>query len=223
MTTFPGSPSILKGGIVLLDPNNGAVQRIITLQYNPDSLTRTLQIQGTGAESGDRMEAMRLKGPPIETYKLEAEIDATDQLEHATQDSTAVNVGIYPQLAALETIVYPTSDVLQQNNGLAAGGTIEIIPMETPIILFIWSKHRIIPVRLTEFSITEEAFDTILNPIRAKVSLTMRVLSINDLTFDDRANSLYMAYQQQKESLARLNRGGSLKDLGISLSDLRVS
>src|SRR6266852_4001582 len=99
MTTFPGSPRILKGGIVLLDPNSGAVQRIITLQYNPDSLTRTLQIQGTGAESGDRMESMRLKGPPVETYKLEAEIDATDQLEHATQDSTAVNVGIYPQLA----------------------------------------------------------------------------------------------------------------------------
>lgn len=220
MTTFPGSPRILKGGIVLLDQDRGAVLRIITLQYNPDSLTRTLQIQGAGAESGDRMEALRLKGPPTEIYKLEAEIDATDQLEHADTSSTVATVGIYPQLAALETIVYPTSDVLQQNNQLAASGTIEIIPMETPIVLFVWSKYRIVPVRLTEFSITEEAFDTILNPMRAKVSLTMRVLSINDLTFDDRANSLYMAYQQQKEQLARMNQGGALANLGITLGNL---
>ena len=37
---------------------------------------------------------------------------------------------------------------------------------------------------MTEFSITEEAFDTNLNPIRAKISLTMRVLSVNDLTYE---------------------------------------
>src|SRR5262249_7697625 len=126
MTTFPGSPRVLKGGIVLLDRNSGSVQRIITLQYNPDTLTRTLQIQGIGTEAGDRMEAMRLKGPPVETFKLEAEIDAADQLEVA--DQTTIDVGLYPQLAALETIVYPASSTLQANNALAAGGTLEIMP-----------------------------------------------------------------------------------------------
>lgn len=222
MTTFPGSPRTLKGGIVLLDPVTGVVQRIITLQYNPDTLTRTLQIQGIAAESGDRREAMRLKGPPIETFKLEAEIDATDQLEFPAQNKTAVDVGLYPQLAALETIVYPTSAQLQANNTLAAGGTLEIMPMEAPLTLFIWSKNRIVPVILTEFSITEEAFDTILNPIRAKVSLGMRVLSVNDVGFNDRAGSLYMAYQQQKERLASRNQGGALRDLGIDSSSFNV-
>ena len=85
MTTFPGSPRLLKGGIVLVDPDTGAVQRVIALQYNPDTLTRTLQVQGVGAEGGDRAEALRLKGPPVETIKLDAEIDATDQLEQPGQ------------------------------------------------------------------------------------------------------------------------------------------
>lgn len=220
MTTFPGSPRILKGGIVLLNPDSGAILRIITLQYNPDTLTRTLQVQGSAAESGNRMETLRLKGPPIETFKLEAEIDATDQLEVA--DRTAVDVGIYPQLAALETIVYPRSDLLQVNNRLAAQGTIEIMPAEAPLTLFIWSKNRIVPVLLTEFSVTEEAFDVALNPIRAKVSLTMRVLNVNDLTFAERAGNLYLTYQQQKESLARRYQAGSLGAMGVSSANFGV-
>src|SRR5215813_8214892 len=105
MTTFPNSPRVIKGGLVLLDPLVGTVQRIIAMQYNPDSLTRTLQPQ-TVKESGDRSEALRLTGPPVETIKLDAEIDATDQLEFPDQNSTAVEFGIQPQLAALETTVY---------------------------------------------------------------------------------------------------------------------
>ena len=63
-------------------------------------------------------------------------------------------------------------------------GTLEIVPAEAPLTLFVWSKNRMLPVRITEFSITEEAFDPALNPIRAKVSLGLRVLSVNDLGFD---------------------------------------
>ncbi len=217
MSTFPNSPRVLKGGIVLLDPESGSVRRIISLQYNPDTLTRSLQIQGVSTDSGggDRSEVLRLKGPPVETIKLEAEIDATDQLEFPDQNANAVEVGIHPQLAALEAIVYPTSAQLQANNSLARSGTLEIIPMQSALTLFIWSKNRIIPVRLTDFSITEEAFDPSLNPIRAKVSLGMRVLSVNDVGFDAKAGSLYMIYQQQKERLAGLAPNGSFANLGI--------
>jgi hypothetical protein len=215
MTTFPNSPRLLKGGIVLIDPETSAVQRIITLQYNPDTLTRTLQVQGIGSEGGDRSEALRLTGPPVETIKLDAEIDATDQLEFPDQNSTAVKVGIHPQLAALETIIYPTTSQLQANNSLAQAGTLEIAPMEAPLALFVWSKNRVLPVRLTDFSITEEAFDPSLNPIRAKVSLGMRVLNVNDLGFDHKGSSIFMAYQQQKESLAAMNQSSALSTLGI--------
>lgn len=214
MTTFPNSPRLLKGGLVLIDPDTSAVQRIITLQYNPDTLSRTLQVQGVG-ETGDRSQALRLKGPPVETIKLDAEIDATDQLEFPDQYPNAAQMGIHPQLAALETIVYPSSGQLQSSSSLASSGTLEIVPMEAPMVLFIWSQNRIIPVRITEFSITEEAFDPDLNPIRAKVSLGMRVLNVNDLGFSNKGGSLYMIYQQQKEVLAAKSSRGSLRDLGI--------
>lgn len=214
MTTFPGSPRLLKGGLVLINPDNSAVLRIIALQYNPDTLSRTLQVQGVG-EGGDRSEALRLKGPPVETLKLDAEIDAADQLEFPDQHQTIVEFGIHPVLAALETIIYPTSSQLIANNNLARSGTLEIVPMQTPLTLFIWSKARILPVRLTEFSVTEEAFDPNLNPIRAKVSLGMRVLSVTDLGFSHKGGSLFMAYQQQKEKLASLFQDATLNSFGI--------
>ena len=106
MTTFPRSPKLLKGGIVLIDPDTSAVQRIIALQYNPDKLSRTLKGQTVGEEGG-RSQALRLKGPPVETYTLEAEIDAADQLEFPEQNEEIQQNGIAPQLAALETILYP--------------------------------------------------------------------------------------------------------------------
>lgn len=213
MTTFPNSPRLIKGGIALIDPENLSLLRIITLQYNPDSLSRTLQVKGVGIEGGDRSEVLRLKGPPIETIKLDAEIDATDQLEKA--DPKTAEAGIHPQLAALETIVYPTSAKLLENARLAGSGTLEIAPMQAPLTLFIWSKNRVMPVRLTDFSVTEEAFDVNLNPIRAKVSLGLRILSIDDVTFAHKAASLYISYQQNKERLASMFKGGAISALGI--------
>lgn len=215
MSTFPNSPRILKGGLVLLDPATAAVRRIIALQYNPDTLTRTLQLQAAGGE-GDRMEALRLKGPPNETIKLDAEIDATDQLEFPGDHRSTTQLGIFPQLAALETIVYPASADLERGNSMARGGTLEIAAAESPLILFVWSKTRILPVRLTDFSITEEAFDAALNPIRAKVSLGMRVLSVNDLGFAHKGGSLFMSYLKNKELLARTGPGGAFSTMGIA-------
>lgn len=190
------------------------MRRIITLQYNPDTLSRSFQIKGAGAESGDHIEALRLKGPPVETIKLEAEIDATDHLEAGDTQST--QLGIHPQLAALELIVYQSSGQLQTNDSESRYGTLEIAPLEAPLTLFIWSKNRILPVRLTEFSITEEAFDASLNPIRAKVSLGMRVLSVDDLGFSHKGGSLFMTYLQDKEQLADKSTSGGFGSLGIT-------
>lgn len=215
MSAFPSSPRLLKGGIVLLDPSTGTVRRVIALQYNPESLSRTLQVQGMG-DNANRSEALRLKGAPIETLKVEAIIDATDQLEFPDVNGRATSVGLFPQLAALETLIYPTSSELLSNNALASAGTLEIAAMETALTIFVWSKTRVLPVRLTEFSITEEAFDPTLNPIRAKVSLGMRVLSVDDIGFDHKGGSLFMVYLQQKERLAAMSPLGTLATLGAT-------
>lgn len=214
MSSFPGSPRLVRGGLVLVDPSTGAVQRIVALQYNPDTLTRSLQVRGAGAESGDHIEALRLKGPPIETIKLEAEIDATDAME--ANDRQTNEAGLHPQLASLETIVYPTSSHLNATNSEAGSGSLEIAPAMAPLPLFVFGAKRIVPVRITELSITEEAFDANLNPMRAKLSLGLRVLSVDDLGFDVKGGNLFMTYLQAKEQLAARAAGGSFATLGIN-------
>jgi hypothetical protein len=215
MTTFPNSPRVLKAGLALVDPDSGRVQRTISLQYNPDSLSRSLQVQGAGGEGGQRAEPLRMKGPAIETIKLEAEIDATDQLEFPDQNSITVQFGIQPQLAALESLVNPTSSQLLANNAQIMGGTLEIAPMEAPLALFVWGRSRVVPVRVTEFSVTEEAFDQVLNPIRAKVSLGLRVLTVEDFPLGHRGAGLFLSGLQATEQLAVKAVGGVLSALGI--------
>jgi hypothetical protein len=206
MTTFPNSPRVQKGAIIGLDPFN-PLASVIIFQYNPDTLTRTITAQTSGGNA-DRGEALRLKGPPQETIRLEVEIDATDQLERA--DGLATSLGIYPSLAALEMLLYPKSVLAIANEVLLNVGVIEIIPPEAPMTLFIWGPARILPVRLTEFTITEEAFDPGLNPIRAKVSLNLRVLTYHDLGLLSPGGALFMAHQVAKEVMATISSVGNL-------------
>src|SRR5262249_40701603 len=160
MSAFPGSPRLLKGAIVGVDPLNPSPS-VVVFQYNPDTMTRRLEPRAVSAE-GDRGEAFRLTGAPKETITLSVEIDATDQLELA--QPPAITVGIYPTLAALEMLVYPKSASVIANDVLSAIGTIEVIPETGPMTLFVWGPQRVLPVRITSFSITEEAHDPMLNP-----------------------------------------------------------
>jgi len=119
-TASPISPRLVRAGIVTMDPDTAAVQSIIALQYNPDTLTRSLQIQAVkGGEDGVRVDALRLRGPAVETLKLEAELDAVDQLEFPNQNPAAVQYGLQPQLAQLEMLVNPTVETLEADNNMA--------------------------------------------------------------------------------------------------------
>ena len=194
------SPLLQKGAILVLEPTTGIPLNTIHLQYNPESIKRNLQPQSVG-DQPDRTEVLRLKGPPIETISCEVEIDATDQL--AASDPTTVSLGIQPQLATLELLVYPSSGILIANEVLSLVGTIEILPMSSNLTIFVWGSNRVTPVRLTSLEITEDAFDPKLNPIRAKVSLSMRVLNVNDVGFLTPAGAFYVAYQMNKEALSQ--------------------
>jgi hypothetical protein len=198
MTTFPNSPRVLKGAIVAVDPTN-PTPSVIIFQYNPDTLTRTIKPRAPGGD-GARSEAMRLTGPPEETIKVDVDIDAIDQLEKS--DGVATSLGIYPQLSALEMLTYPSSATVIANTVLLVAGTMEVIPADAPLTLFIWGAKRILPVRITDFSITEEAHDQSLNPIRAKVGLGLRVLGYNDLSITDPGYYIFLAHQIVKETLS---------------------
>lgn len=217
MTRYADIPRPVRSGIVVVDPERGTPQRIIVLQFNPDTLERSLAPQaaggsgdsGGGGSGGDRNEALRLKGPAEESWKFTAEIDATDQLEVAAPE------GIHPELATLEMLVHPTSAQLREASRLTKKGTIEISPIEMPLTLFTWGSKRVMPVRLTELSINESAFDVNLNPIRASLGIGMKVLSVSDLPAGHRGADLYLAHLAQKERLAGAARRGRLGELGL--------
>lgn len=215
MSSLPNAPKLIKGGLVLIDADSARVLRIVSLQYNADTLTRKLQAQESGGESNNRVEPLRFKGPAVETITLEVDIDATDQLEFPDQNPNAGRFGIAPQLAVLESLVQPSAAQLSAVDREASSGTLEIAPMLAPLAMFVWGKNRIVPVKVTDFSITEEAFDPSLNPIRAKVSLGLRVMSIDDLGFSTKGGSLFMAYLQSREQLAKKVQSVSFAALGI--------
>jgi len=213
VTTFPGSPRLLKGALVSFDLPS-PTPSVIVFQYNPDTLTRTLQAQTAGGEGGERTSALRLKGAPVETISLELEIDATDQLEKA--DVLATGMGIHPQLAALEVLLYPQSSRVLANIALMEMGIIEVVPPPAAFTLFIYGPMRILPVQVTEFRVTEEAHDVHLNPIRARVTLGLRVLSYNDLMPSHPGHALFIAHQIGKETMARIGIPTGLDAAGMS-------
>jgi hypothetical protein len=213
MTTFPGSPILLKGALIGVDPMN-PLSSIVVFQYNPDTMTRRLEARAAGGE-GERGEAFRLTGPPKETITLSIEIDAADQLEQA--NPVAVAAGIYPTLAALEVMLYPKSAVVIANTALSLVGTIEVLPVEAPMTLFVWGPQRVLPVRVTSFSITEEAFDPMLNPIRAKVELSLTVLSYHDLRVTSPGHAIFLVHHIAKEVLATTNIFNSVQNVGTGL------
>jgi hypothetical protein len=205
LTTFPGAPRLTKGAIVGLDLIN-PLASVILFQYNPKTMSRALEAQGA-SEGGARGEAQRLSGPPRERITIsELHLDAADQLEKGQ-----ASLGIYPQLSALEMLLYPKSVVTIANTILMAAGTIEIVQPDAPFTLFIWGAKRVLPVRLSSFTINEEEYDPDLNPIRASLSLTLTVLNTADFSITHPGYYLFLTHQVVKETLAVV---GSVGDLG---------
>lgn len=200
MSTFPNSPRLIKGALVGVDIFN-PIASVVVFQYNPETMTRRLEARAATGD-GDRGEAQRLTGPPKETITLNVEIDATDQLESG--NALAEDMGIYPTLSALEMLLYPKTSAVIANTVLSLVGTIEVLPTETPFTLLIWGVKRVVPVRVTSFSITEESYDPSLNPIRAKVELTLTVLSYQDYGVLHPGHWLFMAHQTAKEVMASI-------------------
>jgi hypothetical protein len=216
MSGLTNTPHLVKGALIGVDLFN-PLASVVIFQYNPETVTRTVQPQGAGDNSA-RAEAMRLKGAPIETIKMDLEIDAADQLE--VGDSKAGSMGIYPQLSALEMLVYPKTILVAANTVLMALGTLEILPPIGPFTVLVWGAKRVVPVRLNEFTITEELHDAGLNPIRAKVAIGLRVLSYNDLSITNPGYYIFVAHQAAKEVMATI---GSIGNIGAAgAGDLKL-
>lgn len=201
MTAYaPNTPRLAKVAIVIFE-RNAPSPSVVTFQYNPETLTRDLK--ANAMEGGAASEAFRLNGAPTETLKLECFFDATDDLE--ANETTARAHGVRHKLAALEMLLYPSVKTVRTNAALLQLGTIEILPMQGPFTVLVLGS-RVLPFRLSGLSIAEEFFDENLNPIRAKVSLDLTVLTYSDLERSHPGYSIYLGHQAVQETLAGLGR-----------------
>lgn len=198
MTTFPGSPRILKGAIVGIDIFN-PVSSVAVFQYNPEQISRSVTPSYSEA-GGGRAEPLRLQGPPAETISANLQMDLIDQMEQGK--AGPLSGGLTGYLAALEMLVYPKTLLVAANQILMATGTMEVIPPVAPMTLFIYGWKRVVPVKIESLSITETAHDPSLNPIRADVALSMKVLTYNDLSVTHPGYWAFMAHQVIKEVYA---------------------
>jgi hypothetical protein len=208
MSGFSNSPKLFKGAIMYLDPLD-PIPKIIRFQYNPDTMTRSVQGQSGGGGEGSAKETFRIDAAPIETINLDIEFDATDYLEHPNENIDTVTMGIQPKLSALEMLLYPKSSEVIKNETLKSQGFMEIIPPQSPLTIFVWGL-RMLPVKITKCDITEEAFDVLLNPLRAKVSLGLQVLSYSNFSPQDSGYQLFLAHHRMKESMAIIGQARSL-------------
>jgi hypothetical protein len=201
MGDAPFRPRIRKGGLAAyrlpsLEPT------VVIFQYNPDEVTRSLKMRGGGAGRGD---AQRVSGPPEETLTFTVAIDAADQLEKPGENGVVVESGLHPVVAALEGLLAPAFAEVAANEALALAGVTFIAAEQAPMVLLVWGRHRVVPVRLESLSMREQAFDVNLNPIRVEAELSCRVLTYRDLDVSNPGYWVYMAAFAGKEGLAGRN------------------
>jgi len=201
----------------------GPLPNLVIFQFNPDTLSRNISIpeRPTGATSRETSQAGNI---PVERITLTAHFSAADQLN--TGNIIAQELGIDPQLAALEKMVYPSNligellgealDKIGDALGLEGDDDIpkQPIPREKyPRILFIWGKTRVLPVLLESMSITEQQYDSYLNPIQAEVALGLAVAS----NPDDKVGKGALKYSNlAKEAQAIVNLANTV-ELAIDL------
>lgn len=214
----PLRPNLLKGALAVYPDQTAGSQptSIIIFQFNPDTMRRTLAYRAApappdGKAGTAKEDVLRVAGPPVETINLTIEMHASDQLEDpdGPDNGAVAENGLQPALATLELLMYPPTPDVQKLDEQAARGEVQVSPSELPLVLLVWGKSRVVPVKLTSFSISEDAFDTRLNPISAKVELGMQVLTYVEFTGASIGRDAFIAYQKTKEDLATRNKPGA--------------
>jgi hypothetical protein len=250
---FSRTPFLLKGALVAFSGQLvSAIPTIISFQYNPESMTRTLEVWGPDAgtspvdsqnpKSSAAVSQSRAQPQnPAETINLSLELDAADAFENPDRFPVESFSGIADRIAAMEMLLYPQADsliggLLGSVGGALGGGAGDalgsaasalnksVVPRGTvPIVLFVWGPNLIVPVRLTSFSVEEQSFSPLLFPLRAKVTIQMKVLTPNDFSKkpdlqEKLAKAAYTFTLKQKQLLAAANIANNIDSILSLLS-----
>jgi hypothetical protein len=187
----------LKGALVEFMPSflPVPVPNVIVFQYNPETMTHTWTQQAPAGTAGaETCNPFAVQGMPGETFSFTIAMDANDEIADGSTATAALAqaTGIYSRLAALEMLLYPTgttnplvgavSAAISSALGGGSSGPTRTVPQSVvPVTLFIWGVERIVPVRVTGLTITEQLYDSALNPIHAEAQVTLRVLTPAEL------------------------------------------
>jgi hypothetical protein len=196
-----GGPTVQRGALATV--RNNTLGDIVQFQYNPESIARTFTPRmswGAGTENGAPSLQSNLLDAPGQSIVFKAYFDAADAL--AAGDRTAAVSGIAPQLAVLESFLYPTRDAFQRYESQRGEGMKGAL-MQAPRTILVWGERRVYPVRLTNLAITEEAFNAALSPIRASAQITVEVVTYGMRTQGDNDYKLFGAYHVGLERLAK--------------------
>jgi hypothetical protein len=199
----------------------GPLPNVVIFQFNPETLTRVIQIppRPTGVTARETSQAGEI---PVERITLRAQFSAAQILGDGDTVPKAIarGVGVGPQLAALEQMVHPTDvlggligqaiDAVGDALGGASGGgddpPTQPVPREQyPRILFIWGLTRVLPVIIESMTITEQQYDNLLNPVEAEVSLGLAVIDVANCSDDQIAKGAQEFTAIAQEALAVSN------------------
>lgn len=220
-------PFLLKGALIEYGTDLiGPIPNVILFQFNPEEMSRSLQIPQRESGSGSR-ENHQAGEKPVESISFKAHFSAADALgdnNGLPKSVLAQAFGIGPQLAALEKMVMPSSkiagligeaiDAIGDSLGLGGDETPDQpIPREpSPRLLFIWGLTRVLPVTITSMSISEKKYDHILNPVQAEVDLSLTVLPPSPCADDILATGAWEYSQIAKEAQAIANLANTVQE-----------
>lgn len=194
----------------------GPIPNVVIFQFNPETLTRSLQIPERPGSSASR-ETSQAGETVFETISFTAHFSAAD---HLKDDKVLARLfGVGPQLCALEKMVHPSSliagaigaalDAVGDALGLGGGDeeATQAIPREKyPKLIFIWGVTRVLPVIITSMRITEQQYDNLLNPVQAQVEIELTVNAVDSCSDDELAKGAltYTTIAKEAQAIANL-------------------
>jgi hypothetical protein len=201
--------SILKGALISFIPAGGPLSlpdlpSVIVFQINPETITHAWTAaaapQPPPSDPKGHVNALAVTGDPGETFSFTLMMDANEEVANAASDPVSAGLalasGLYSRLAALELLQFPTtppsaglvgavsaaaSAAASVGGGGADAQNQSVPTSQVPVVLFVWGPLRIVPVRVTAFSVVERLFDELLNPTHAEATITLTVLTEQDL------------------------------------------
>lgn len=204
--------SYLRGAFIAYDPGGyrDGPKRVIPFRFNPETLSRSLQVEqgksGSGTEGAAKagksgkgeQAADAASGALKQGFTVQVRFDFDDR--HEVARDLPPELGIAPEIAALESLLYPAESPTEHTGD----GSEPVRPRsQRPTVLFVWGRRRVLPVRITGMTVNETRFNAELNPLRAEIDVALEVLGDVDARSDKAVGDALAFTNAKRRELAK--------------------